>query len=81
MSLSVRHPKQALSFLIVPVSTGKNRHYSKLTIAFQKGRRGTIIGKIVELPHIITRGSTLEEVRAKIVTLLASQVPSTRVNR
>lgn len=56
-------------------------NYSNLTIAFQKGRRGTIIGKIVELPHIITRGTTVEEVRAKIVTLLANQPRTTLASR
>ncbi|QMU26585.1 hypothetical protein [Adhaeribacter radiodurans] len=56
-------------------------NYSNLTIAFQKGRRGTIVGKIVELPHIITRGTTLEEVRAKIVALLGNQPHSLRGSR
>jgi predicted RNase H-like HicB family nuclease len=46
-------------------------HYSNLTITFSKGRRGTIVGKIQELPGIIARGTNLEEVRAKILQALA----------
>jgi hypothetical protein len=46
-------------------------NYSNLTIAFQKGRKGTIIGKIIELPEILVRGATQAEVRAKIVEALA----------
>jgi predicted RNase H-like HicB family nuclease len=46
-------------------------NYSNLTITFSKGRRGTIIGKIQELPEIIARGTNLEEVRAKILQALA----------
>jgi hypothetical protein len=46
-------------------------NYSNLTITFQKGRRGTIIGKIVELPEILVRGANQAEVRAKIVEAFA----------
>jgi hypothetical protein len=46
-------------------------NYSNLTIAFQKGRKGTIIGKIIELPEVLVRGATQAEVRAKIVEALA----------
>ena len=45
--------------------------YSNLTIAFQKGRKGTIIGKIMKLPEIEVRGATQAEVRTKIVEALA----------
>jgi hypothetical protein len=47
-------------------------NYSNLTITFSKGRRGTIIGKIQELPEIIARGTNLEEVRTKIIQALNS---------
>ena len=46
-------------------------NYSNLTITFSKGRRGTVIGKIQELPEIIARGTNPEEVRAKILQALA----------
>lgn len=46
---------------------------SNLTITFQKGRRGTIIGKIVEMPHITTRGTNLEEVRSNLLVALSSK--------
>lgn len=55
--------------------------HSNLTIVFQKGRRGTIIGKIVELPHLVTRAATLDEVRAQLVALLAQQSKATLVRR
>ncbi|WP_157433361.1 hypothetical protein [Adhaeribacter aquaticus] len=47
-------------------------NHSNLTINFSKGRRGTIIGKIQELPEIMARGTNLEEVRIKILKALAS---------
>jgi hypothetical protein len=47
-------------------------NYSNLTITFSKGRRGTIVGKIQELPEIIARGTNLEEVRTKIIQALNS---------
>ncbi len=47
-------------------------NYSNLTIKFSKGRRGTIIGKIQELPEIIARGTNLEEVRSKILAALSA---------
>lgn len=46
-------------------------NYSNLTITFSKGRKGTVVGKIQELPQIIARGTNLEEVRAKILQALA----------
>ncbi len=41
-------------------------NYSNLTIAFQKGRRGTIIAKIMEVPGIMVRATNLTEARDKI---------------
>jgi predicted RNase H-like HicB family nuclease len=46
-------------------------NYSNLTIAFQKGRKGTVIGKIIELPEIVVRGTTQEQVRTKILEAIA----------
>ena len=46
-------------------------NYSNLTIAFQKGRKGTLIGKVIELPDILVRGANQAEGRAKIVEALA----------
>jgi predicted RNase H-like HicB family nuclease len=46
-------------------------NYSNLTITFSKGRRGTIVGKIQELPGIIARGTNLQEVRAQILQALS----------
>ena len=42
-------------------------NHSALTISFQKGRKGTIIGKIIEVPAIMVRGTNQTEVRAKLV--------------
>jgi hypothetical protein len=50
--------------------------HSPLTISFQRGRKGTIIGKIVELPHISIRGTSLEEVRSHLLAALTSRQSS-----
>ena len=42
-------------------------NYSNLTISFQKGRKGTIIGKIMEVPAIVVRGANQTEVRSKLI--------------
>lgn len=44
--------------------------FSKLTIVFQKGRKGTLIGKIVEVPEIVVRGTSQTEVRDKLLEAL-----------
>lgn len=47
--------------------------HSPLTFSFQRGRKGTIVGKIVELPHISIRGTNLEEVRSNLLAAITRQ--------